>query len=549
MFRQAEWLYFCGVVIKWIRKSGVYRTIEVNRGEDMKLSADIVFDGLYGRFPMEMAGPKVTELRLERPMFFDGSCDEFLADHLYITRTERLPRRAVIPRGVVLICSGDGIQLSYYREQCCVIQLKDGTDIFTLFNAVQELYDMFDTWRDRLQEILDRNADVEEMLACSWPIFETQMLLIDKNFRYLAHYNTVDAESSLWGNETTESLGLPELGKFLEFHELATNEREPLLLNLLDTTTLNVNLFDRDTFVGCLTLDYKGRTHRKGDIELVKILAAMLTRAILKFTASEPAGDHLLRAVLQDVVDGLPADYAQRRALEHVVEGREYICVKMELNNRLAKLPVGYICSEVESRFPNSVSFERKGAAMCFIETASLMDKGGNAREALEAAMEEFTETMGVRIGVSDAFRDVYSARLYYHQASAALENGTIVDPAKKYYRFQDYALTELIINSLGKMPTELFFSEGMRRLAAHDAEAPVSYIDTLRTYLDQNMSMTRTSAALYVHRSTLLERIGRIERELDTDLKDPDERLRIQILLKALQIHQQINVRKNSEA
>ena len=97
-------------------------------------------------------------------------------------------------------------------------------------------------------------------------------------------------------------------------------------------------------------------------------------------------------------------------------------------------------------------------------------------------------------------------------------------------------------------MPTELFFSEGMRRLAAHDAEAPVSYIDTLRTYLDQNMSMTRTSAALYIHRSTLLERIGRIKRKLDTDLKDPDERLRIQILLKALQIQQQINERKKSE-
>jgi len=515
----------------------------------MKLSADIVFDGLYGRFPMVMTGPKVTELRLERPMFFDGSGDEFLADHLYITRTERLPRRAVIPRGVVLICSGDGIQLSYYREQCCVIQLKDDTDIFTLFNAVQELYDMFDTWRDRLQEILDRNADVEEMLACSWPVFETPMFLIDKDFRFLARGRVAgERNSTLWTTFREEKLSPSELGKFLELHELATTEKEPLILNLLDTTTLNVNLFDRDTYMGCLTLDYKDRTHRLGDIELTKLLADMLTRAILKLTASEPAGDHLLRAVLQDVVDGLPADYAQRRALEHVVEGREYVCVKMELNNRLAKLPVGYICSEVESRFPNSVSFERKGAAMCFIETASLTGKSGDRRETLKAAMEEFTETMGVRIGASDAFRDVYSARLYYHQASAALENGTIIDPAKKYYHFQDYALTELIINSLGKMPTELFFSEGMRRLAAHDAEAPVSYIDTLRTYLDQNMSMTRTSAALYVHRSTLLERIGRIERELDTDLKDPDERLRIQILLKALQIQQQINGRKKSE-
>ena len=62
----------------------------------MKLSADIVYDGLYGRFRMEMSGPKVTELRLGRPVFFDGAVDELRKDHLYIARTERLPRRAVI---------------------------------------------------------------------------------------------------------------------------------------------------------------------------------------------------------------------------------------------------------------------------------------------------------------------------------------------------------------------------------------------------------------------------------------------------------------------
>ena len=509
----------------------------------MKLNADIVYDGLHERFPMEMYGPRVTELRLERPVFFSGDGNEFLTDHLYIARAERLPRRPVIAKGVVIICAGDGVHLGYYREQCCLIRLKDDTDIFALFNAAQKLYDMFDTWRDKLQEILDRNASVAEMLSCSWPVFETPMFLIDQNFRFLASIRDSGEENDARLTAFPEDkLSPAELGKFLELHELATTEKEPLLLHLLDTTTLNVNLYDRDTYLGCLTLDYTNRSLRKGDTELAKLLAAMLMRAMLKFSSSAPSGNNLLRSVLQDAVDGIPVDYAQHRALEHVVEGKEYVCVKMELTSRLSKLPAGYICSEVENRFANSVSFERKGAIMCFLETSSFRGKDDDYREGLVTVMEDFTETMGVRIGASDAFRDVYSARLYYHQASAALVNGTFVEPEKRFYHFQDYALTELIINSLGKMPTELFFSDGMRRLAAHDAEAPVSYLDTLREYLNQNMSMTRTAAALYVHRSTLLERIGRIGRELGTDLNDPDERLRIQILLKAMQIHRQIN-------
>ena len=47
---------------------------------------------------------------------------------------------------------------------------------------------------------------------------------------------------------------------------------------------------------------------------------------------------------------------------------------------------------------------------------------------------------------------------------------------------------------------------------------------------------------------AAVIDAVGPIRRELDTDLKDPDERLRIQILLKAMQIQKQINERKNSE-
>ena len=87
----------------------------------------------------------------------------------------------------------------------------------------------------------------------------------------------------------------------------------------------------------------------------------------------------------------------------------------------------------------------------------------------------------------------------------------------------------------------EMYYTEGMRRLKQHDEKSPVSYIETLRTYLECNMSVTRTTEKLYVNRSTLMERLARIKRELGCDLEDPEERLRILILLKAEQLYQEI--------
>ncbi len=144
-------------------------------------------------------------------------------------------------------------------------------------------------------------------------------------------------------------------------------------------------------------------------------------------------------------------------------------------------------------------------------------------------------------ISISDPFQDIYSAQFCYLQACSALENGRLFAPEEHFYLFQDYALTEMIINALGRFPLEMYYSDGFRNLMEHDAASNVGYIETLRTYLDKNMSITKTTACLYIDRSTLLERIARIKRELGVDLQDADERLRLQILLKALKIQEEM--------
>ena len=167
-----------------------------------------------------------------------------------------------------------------------------------------------------------------------------------------------------------------------------------------------------------------------------------------------------------------------------------------------------------------------------------LCDEDGGYLERLKADLEEFVEAVGVTVGISDAFTDLLKVRLYYDQAFAALVGSEFKTQDSRCYVFQDYAFMKLVLNAIGDLPLEMYFTDGMKRLVEHDREANVSYIETLRCYLANSMSIAKTAKALFIHRSTLLDRIGRIERELGCDLKNPDERLRIEILLKAQQIY-----------
>ena len=48
----------------------------------------------------------------------------------------------------------------------------------------------------------------------------------------------------------------------------------------------------------------------------------------------------------------------------------------------------------------------------------------------------------------------------------------------------------------------------------------------TVRCYLEHHQSVTKTSEALFIHRSTLLYRLDKIKDILKTDFSDPDELL-----------------------
>ena len=134
-------------------------------------------------------------------------------------------------------------------------------------------------------------------------------------------------------------------------------------------------------------------------------------------------------------------------------------------------------------------------------------------------------------------------------QAEAAVESGKITNPGTRLFYFRSYALINMVINSMGNLPAQAYFTERLQALIRHDKVGPISYLDTLRTFLRTSMSYSQTAEELFVHRSTVVDRISRIERELDISLKDPDTRLQLEIILKAMEIEDMVHASKETTA
>ncbi|MBQ2895604.1 MAG: helix-turn-helix domain-containing protein [Oscillospiraceae bacterium] len=62
--------------------------------------------------------------------------------------------------------------------------------------------------------------------------------------------------------------------------------------------------------------------------------------------------------------------------------------------------------------------------------------------------------------------------------------------------------------------------------MLSHDNEHNTSYFPTLKSYLDNNFNLTDTAQDLYIHRTTLLYRLKKMEELFKLRLDDPLRRL-----------------------
>lgn len=508
----------------------------------MKLNADIVFDNLPPHLGARMEGPKSERLLLGRPVLYEGMEQPFRQNTLTVLRAERLPLHAHAEAGAVIVCLGSTPRLKRYKERCCVIQVDGSRDFYQLFNAIQGIFDTYDAWESDIAAIADDDADISRMLTRSEEVLDTSLMTIDKGFRVIGlsqHNADGYAPQTARGMQQPQILNLDLFDQFISAHDLSMERQDPFIIEIEGNTSLNYNLYDDEGYAGCVTAQFVTRSFRPSDKQLLKILGTHIERALKQLAALEIDDRGTMRRAVQDLVEGYPLDSVGRDMFERAAQRRSFVCLRLKLSNRLANLPIGYIRNVIESTFPKSITFEHhRNSVVAFIDLDEL-DQSRDYVDVIRTSLEPFTTTMGMTAGISDPVLDLLQARLYYLEANIALENGALFAPDEAVHTFQGHILEDMIVGALGELPLEMLCPRGLVRLMEHDKGSPTSYIDTLRTYLDNNTSVSRTASALYVHRSTLLERLARIRRELGVDLDDPDQQLRLRMLLKAMQIRE----------
>jgi sugar diacid utilization regulator len=257
---------------------------------------------------------------------------------------------------------------------------------------------------------------------------------------------------------------------------------------------------------------------------LLEYLAKIISHALATSTSAVYDATHTLQQIFLTLLTDPRADYveiSQQLTMEGWLSSHTYQCVLIKIGildqkNRTLRS----ICSYVENTIPASCAVEHQGNAVVYIN----LDLCSYSWDEISQKLARFIRDSLLNAGYSRKMLGHFNFHRQYVQASIALQMGKRMEPSRWIHQFNQIALPYLLEQTTRKLPAYMVCHERLLQLKYMDDDGHTQLYETTRCYLEHHQNITRTSEALFIHRSTLLYRLEKIKEILKTDFSDPDE-------------------------
>lgn len=495
----------------------------------MQLNFDILHDFLSMICSVRRFGPRKKAAFYPRPLLYESGA-EMAAGRLYVARDDMLPLRPP-PEDVGLICSGERLPQAWSGGSQQVLCVTGGVGVLALFNQVHEIFNRLDAWDGQLRDELEKDADFDlgQMLVVGAAMLENPINVVGQTLQPLFSTEiTPDGSGHFPLNQNPAGMRLSAdyAEKIKTVCRLERRITGPYLTGLIlpGYQSYCNNLYPFDRFMGCVSISSMHRPFREGDFPLADHFFRYFQKAFLKYLRNAGQEESPGAAALSRLLNQEPLS-VQERALFQLLPGEYWYCFRLkERVGDKAMLP-DYMYGTLGALMSQSVFLTFYHGEIIGL----IRENGGGALEELA----EILERMGYSGGLSNHFTDIRKLSDYYLQASYAVEYGGGGEGPLCFFR--DHTLSYLLDNCTQRLPAESLYSRGLNALREHDRQKGTEYVKTLDAYLRNEMHITQTAEALYIHRSSLIKRLDKIRNLLGDDLEDPDTRLYYRICLALL--------------
>lgn len=444
-------------------------------------------------------------------------------NHLWIVPEYKLPLQP--PQGVFWCVTGwSGTELP---QGINGLLIGPETDFPQVVNWIQQFFRDFETWEFALYH---GDLSPDDLLEISLPVLRMPMTIIDSRFQILAKNSLYDwilehsvverpvVDGLIWTKAFQECTGRRGI-----FHFRVEND-------------------DKDLLCYNFTADGKFFARLLASIEEPQFagLQEILLERLVK----------CLEGMLSDTTSLRSPDSRDfYEAIETLLSGRPLTDPSVLKRNRwmlddpyqIAVIRFGpyfpmeegeqYLMRQLRILFPDSCILRRDDDFLLVRNRNVRKDVDGSFRERLSVFLREHV----AKAGVSNHFTGTDGFSQYLQQAYDALRVGEQTDPHFWCYYFENYAFKYLLSQCTARYTPMQVAAPALGVLKEYDAAHGTELFQTLWVYLTAWCNATEAARQLYIHRTSLLKRLTRIEDLTELHLTEPDTVLYLLLSYKLL--------------
>lgn len=194
--------------------------------------------------------------------------------------------------------------------------------------------------------------------------------------------------------------------------------------------------------------------------------------------------------------------------------------------SRVGAKSLSAFCLKVEKSFKACVAFLYEDKAVAVVN----LDKSGCKPRDIPNRIGILIREGLLKAGVSFRYWSFENTRIYYQQACSAYEMGTLYDPDKWCYMFEDVALRYFMHYGASRIPPRHLCHPVLVELFRYDEANGTDLLHTMEAYVNNNCNAVTAANQLFIHRNTFYQRMSKIQELMDVNLADQEVRLYLQL-------------------
>ena len=455
----------------------------------------------------------------------------FADDILYLAVwNDLLQYESNLPTNICCIGGGEDA-LAFFKRNNLVGFIVEKQNPFILYGIIQSIFLHYNNLERALLETMMLREPTRTLLNCCSDFFQNHAILFDSELNIIEYStNYLPDDDDLTWKETLES------GKRSETAFQAAKKKTLLSDPSTNTNSELVNLggdyqqhiiksfYDSNRRIATLTIAENNKPLFPCQEKLLDFISNIISPNLFFRYSTLHGSLDILRSVFVTILNKVSVDpYVVSKSLALAGwEMKDDYRLLLILIPDISKAPesMTQYLYQYENIFPDCVGFK-------FIENLVLVVHN-DTNDIIHESIPKLTKLLKLNnavCGISMPFNSILQLNSQYKNADTAIQHG---DKSECIRNFRDILTYNLIDTISTVTPLIPLCNRDALRIFDYDNENGTNLLLTMEIYLKHNKSLKHAAEELYIHRSTLTYRLSNINKIVQMDLEDANERLHI---------------------